>query len=141
MATQLNPTFTPARIRAMAKESGLPVKTVRAALLSGARQVKEACEAARPRSATREILTYSEVKTGDYFTLERLMGATPTAFLQTDDDTRFADYSANGRPVTRPRPTRLWDGCFLSMEPGCPIERVTREEAKQLVAAQRALYL
>lgn len=49
MSAKINSTFTRARIRAMAKESGLPVKTVRAALLSGARQVKEACEAARQR--------------------------------------------------------------------------------------------
>ena len=71
---------------------------------------------------------YSNVKEGDYFILWNGEG-NPVPFVQMQDET----------PDKWNRPTRLLDGCYLSLKPTMRVAIVTKEEAAQLKAEIKAL--
>ncbi len=89
---------------------------------------------------------YSTVKDGDYFVTAPVCGnRVGTAFLQTSDNTTFADYCVpngpNGShvPGHRPQPTRLWDGAFYGLGDKEPVCVVSRKEAIANAKAYRSL--
>ena len=80
-----------------------------------------------------ELGKYAEIKNGDYFLAgENHKGV--TVFYQDAEQRDYAKFSVlqpDGKygPVTRPAPTRLWDGSFHALPLNMPTRLISRKEA------------